>query len=244
MLYSGEKTTGYASGASGGSTPVAFPWWRLPPYHGGAEGRLRRPRRAGAMDKDSLSHTIRYCACHVVWIPRRRRKAPCGETEREVGEMPGMLAGAGMVGGAPAPTTHASALGLRPSAARATWWVGRGVRARSYRASGTMSGGPLRAGTGRCGRGATTRAPSAPASRSSGGTSSGSLTGASQGSGNAPDGGLTAAATGPSRQCRCRDEPLWGVTKAPGYAGGSLFDIVRTLFRNFSLHLPHTASAN
>ena len=48
------------------------------------------------MDKDSLSHTIRYCACHVVWIPRRRRKAPCGETEREVGEMPGMLAGAGI----------------------------------------------------------------------------------------------------------------------------------------------------
>ena len=126
MLYSGEKTTGYASGASGGSTPVAFPWWRLPPYHGGAEGRLRRPRRAGAMDKDSLSHTIRYCACHVVWIPRRRRKAPCGETEREVGEMPGMLAGAGMVGGAPAPTTHASASGLRPGAARATWWAGRG----------------------------------------------------------------------------------------------------------------------
>ena len=28
--------------------------------------------------------------------------------------------------------------------------------------------------------------------------------------------------TGPSRQCRCRDGPLWGVTEAPGYAGGSL----------------------
>ena len=25
MLYSGEKTTGYASGASGGSTPIVFP---------------------------------------------------------------------------------------------------------------------------------------------------------------------------------------------------------------------------
>ncbi|GEM_PF-4639716 len=82
--------------------------------------------------------------------------------------------------------------------------------------------GPLRAGTGRCGRGATARAPSALTSRSPGGTSGGSLTGAAQGSGNAPDGGLTAAATGPSRQCRCRDGPLWGVTEAPGYAGGSL----------------------
>ena len=125
-------------------------------------------------------------------------------------------------GGAPAPTTHAPAPGLRPSTARATWWVGRGAGARPCRASGTMSGGPLRAGTRRCGRGATTRAPSALASRPPGGTSGGSLTGAAQGGGNAPDGGLTAAATGPSRQCRCRDGPLWGVTKAPGYAGGSL----------------------
>ena len=45
------------------------------------------------MDKDSLSHTSRYCACHVVWIPKRRRKVPCGETERGVGEIPGMSAG-------------------------------------------------------------------------------------------------------------------------------------------------------
>lgn len=43
------------------------------------------------MDKDSLSHTSRYCACHVVWIPRYRRKVPRGETRREVGEIPGML---------------------------------------------------------------------------------------------------------------------------------------------------------
>ena len=45
------------------------------------------------MDKDSPSHTSRYCACHVVWIPKYRRKVPCGETRREVGEIPGMLAG-------------------------------------------------------------------------------------------------------------------------------------------------------
>ena len=45
------------------------------------------------MDKDSLSHTSRYCARHVVWIPKYRRKVPCGETRREVGETPGMPAG-------------------------------------------------------------------------------------------------------------------------------------------------------
>ncbi|MFC2339136.1 MAG: hypothetical protein ACFNLW_04530, partial [Olsenella sp.] len=45
------------------------------------------------MDKDSLSHTSRYRACHVARVPRRRRKVPCGETEREVGEISGMPAG-------------------------------------------------------------------------------------------------------------------------------------------------------
>ena len=55
------------------------------------------------MDKDSLSHTSWDCACHVVWIPKRRRKAPCGETRREVGEIPGMPAGAGMVEGSAYP---------------------------------------------------------------------------------------------------------------------------------------------
>ena len=150
---------------------------------------------------------------------RCRAARPGGRSARYPGCWPAGRAVSRWWRGAPAPTTHASASGLHPSAARATWWVGRGVRARSYRASGTMSGGPLRAGTGRCGRGATTRAPSALTSRSPGGTSGGGLTGAAQGSGNAPDGGLTVTATGPSRQRRCRDEPLWGVTKAPGYAG-------------------------
>ena len=45
------------------------------------------------MDKDSLSHTSRYCAYHVARVSRCRRKVPCGETRREVGEIPGMLAG-------------------------------------------------------------------------------------------------------------------------------------------------------
>ena len=45
------------------------------------------------MDKDSLSHTSRYCACHAARVPRRRGRVPCGGTEREVGEIPGMLAG-------------------------------------------------------------------------------------------------------------------------------------------------------
>ena len=45
------------------------------------------------MDKDSLSHMSRYCACHVARVPKRRRKVPCGETRGEVGEIPGMSAG-------------------------------------------------------------------------------------------------------------------------------------------------------
>ena len=160
-----------------------------------------------------------------------RAARPKGRSAGRPGCRPARRAAPGWRRGAPVPTTRASASGLRPGAARATWWVGRGGRARSYRASGTRGGGALRAGTGRCGRGATTRAPSVPASRSPGGTSSGSPTGVAQGSGNAPDGGLTAAVTGPSRQCRCRDGPLWGVTKAPGYAGGSLlFDVLMPIF--------------
>ena len=153
---------------------------------------------------------------------RCRAARPKGRSARYPGCRPAGRAVSRWWRGAPAPTTHASASGLRPGAARATWWVGRGAWARPCRASGTMSGGPLRAGTGRCGRGATTRAPSALTSRSPGGTSGGSLTGVARGGGNAPDGGPAAAATGPSRQCRCRDGPLWGVTRSPGYAGGSI----------------------
>ena len=70
------------------------------PATGGAEGRLRRPRGAGATGGDGLSHTSRHCACRVARVPRRRGRAPCGETEGEVGGTPGMPAGAGMVGGA------------------------------------------------------------------------------------------------------------------------------------------------
>ena len=59
------------------------------------------------MDKDSLSHASRYCACHVVWIPKYRGRVPCGETGGEVGETPGMPAGqtggAGMVEGSACP---------------------------------------------------------------------------------------------------------------------------------------------
>ena len=39
------------------------------------------------MDKNSLSHTSWECACHVVWIPKYRRKVPCGEARREIGEI-------------------------------------------------------------------------------------------------------------------------------------------------------------
>ena len=178
------------------------------------------------MDKDSLSHTSRYRACHVARVSRCRREVPCGETEREVGETPGMPAGrtggAGMVKGSACPDHTRVCLRIAPRRGAGN------VVGRSRSVGATMprerhhERGGLAGRTRRCGRGATARAPSAPASRPPGGTSGGSLTGAAQGSGNAPDGGLTAAATGPSRQCRCRDGPLWGVTKAPGYAGGSL----------------------
>ncbi len=66
------------------------------------------------MDKDSLSHTSWDCACHVVWIPKYRRKAPCGETEREVGEIPGMPAGAGMVEGSACPDHTRICLQIAP----------------------------------------------------------------------------------------------------------------------------------
>ena len=183
--------------------------------------------REGREPRARIAHRTRAGVARATWRGCRgvaggcRAARPKGRSAGRPGCWPAGRAAPGWWG-APAPTTRASASGLRPGAARATWWVGRGARARSYRASGTMSGGALRAGIGRRGRGATTRAPSVPTSRSPGGTSGGSLTGVAQGSGNAPDGGPAAAATGPSRQCRCRDEPLWGVTKAPGYAGGSL----------------------
>ena len=70
------------------------------------------------MDKDSLSHTSWDCACHVVWIPKYRRKVPCGETRREVGEIPGMSAGrtggAGMVEGSACPDHTRICLRIAP----------------------------------------------------------------------------------------------------------------------------------
>ena len=39
------------------------------------------------MDKNSLSHTSWECACHIVWIPKYRRKVLYGEARREIGEI-------------------------------------------------------------------------------------------------------------------------------------------------------------
>ena len=192
LIYSGEKATGHASGADGGPTPIVLPRWRLPPCHGGAAGRLRRPGGAGATGGDGLSRASRHRACHVARVPKRRRKVPCGETEGEVSGAPGMPAGqvggAGMAEGAPAPTTRAPASGSRPGAARATWRAGRRAWARPCRASGTMSGGP-------CGRGPDDVGGGPPRGRRRprrvghrGGTSGGSPTWAARGGGNAPDG--------------------------------------------------------
>ena len=43
------------------------------------------------MDKNSLSHTSWECVYHIVWIPKYRRKVPCGERRREIGEILRML---------------------------------------------------------------------------------------------------------------------------------------------------------
>ena len=135
------------------------------------------------MDKDSLSHASRYCACRVARVPKYRGRVPCGETRGEVGETPGMPAGqtggAGMVEGSACPDHARVRLRIAPRRGAGNV-VGRSrgksaiiLRERHHER------GPLRAGTERCGRGATTRAPSALTSRPSGGTSGGSLTGAS-----------------------------------------------------------------
>ena len=90
----------------------------LPPYHGGAEGRLRRPGGAGATGGDGLSHASRYRACHVARVPRRRGGVPCDETEGEVGGTPGMPAGrtggAGMVEGGACPDHTRICLRIAP----------------------------------------------------------------------------------------------------------------------------------
>lgn len=39
------------------------------------------------MENHSLSHTTWECVYHVVWIPKYRRRALCGEARGEVGEM-------------------------------------------------------------------------------------------------------------------------------------------------------------
>ena len=41
------------------------------------------------MEKHSLSHTSWECICHIVWIPKYRRKVLYGETRGEVGEILG-----------------------------------------------------------------------------------------------------------------------------------------------------------
>ena len=159
------------------------------PATGGAEGRLRRPRGAGATGKDSLSRTSRYCACHVARVPRRRGKVPCGETEREVGETPGMPAGAGMVGGR-LTRPHAYLPPDRAQARRGRRGGQVGGHGRDHAARAAPgAGGPCGRGPDDVGEGLPRghRRPRRVGHR--GGTSGGSPTGAAQGSGNAPDGG-------------------------------------------------------
>ena len=94
-----------------------------------------RDGRAGATGRNGLSHASRYCVCHVARVPKRRRKVPCGETEREFSETPGMPAGqtggtksGGLAGGDRtvwARGHHAGAVGLSEPA------TGRHVRRQS-----------------------------------------------------------------------------------------------------------------
>jgi putative transposase len=37
--------------------------------------------------QESLKHTVWDCKYHVVWIPKYRKKAVCGELRRELGEV-------------------------------------------------------------------------------------------------------------------------------------------------------------
>ena len=45
------------------------------------------------MENHSLSHTRWECLYHIVWIPKYRRKRPCGDLRRELGEILAALAG-------------------------------------------------------------------------------------------------------------------------------------------------------
>ena len=171
---------------------------------------------AGATGRDSLSHTSRYRACHVARVPRRRGRVLCGETRREVGETPGMPAGrtggAGMVEGSARPDHTRTCLQVTPrrgagDVAGRPGGMGATMPRERHHERGALAG-----------RDRTTWARGHHAGTVGPGES---VTGGTSG-GNAPDGGLTVTATGPSRQCRCRDGPLWGVTRSPGYAGGSI----------------------
>ena len=152
LIYSGEKATGHASGADGGPTPIVPPRWRLPPCHGGAAGRLRRPGGAGATGGDGLSRAGRCRACHVVRVPRRRGRVPCGETEGEVGGAPGMSAGqaggAGMVEGSACPDHTRICLRIAPRRGAGDVAGRPGGRGATMPRERHHERGPLRAGTG------------------------------------------------------------------------------------------------
>ena len=192
----------------------------------GRGGAAAPSERGGSHGKDSPSHTSRHCACHVARVSRCRRKVPCGETRREVGEIPGMLAGrtggVEIVEGSACPDHTRVCLRIAPrrgagNVVGRSRSVGATMPRERHQGRVALAGGdrtmwargycvgtvgPDESVTGRHVR----RQPG------------GSRTGWRE----CPRRGPAATATGPSRQCRCRDGPLWGVTEAPGYAGGSL----------------------
>ncbi|MCI8806451.1 MAG: IS200/IS605 family transposase, partial [Clostridiales bacterium] len=43
------------------------------------------------MDDNSLAHSRYNCTCHIIFIPKYRRKAMFGELRKEVGEILGRV---------------------------------------------------------------------------------------------------------------------------------------------------------
>ena len=75
ILAQHEKSAGHACVVNIGSAPNVLPQQQVPPYDGGAAGRLRRPEGRSHMGKHSLSHTSRECIYHVVRIPKYKKEA-------------------------------------------------------------------------------------------------------------------------------------------------------------------------
>ena len=179
------------------------------------------------MDRHSLSRTGRERVCRIVRMPKHGRKALHGETRGEVGGMlgapAGRMDGAGPVEGSACPDHMHICLRIAPKRSAgdvAGRPKGKGAiipRGR-HPGRGRIAGRDrtLRAG-GRC-VGAVGLNESAVGRYVRNQEDGSRIERATDAAHRRRD----VAAAGPSRPCRCGIEPLWGVAKAPGYAGGCL----------------------